>query len=71
MTADSIQVSTFSDPGFQGRLGLNQEMFDTAEAFSKWCNDHGGINGRKIVLKERDAKLTEFQQRVDRGVRRR
>ena len=64
MTADSIQVSTFSDPGFQGRLGLNQEMFDTAEAFSKWCNDHGGINGRKIVLKERDAKLTEFQQRV-------
>jgi ABC-type branched-subunit amino acid transport system substrate-binding protein len=64
VTADSIQVSTFSDPGFQGRLGLNQEMFDTAEAFSKWCNDKGGINGRKIVLKERDAKLTEFQQRV-------
>jgi ABC-type branched-subunit amino acid transport system substrate-binding protein len=64
VTADSIQVSTFSDPGFQGRLGLNQEMFDTATAFSKWCNDHGGINGRKIVLKLRDAKLTEFQQRV-------
>ena len=39
-------------------------MFDTAEAFTKWCNEHGGINGRKIVLKERDAKLTEFQQRV-------
>ena len=64
VTADSIQVSTFSDPGFTGRLGLNQEMFDTAEAFTSWCNEHGGINGRKIVLKERDAKLTEFQQRV-------
>jgi ABC-type branched-subunit amino acid transport system substrate-binding protein len=64
VTADSVQISTFSDPGYQGRLGLNQEMFDTAEAFSKWCNAHGGINGRKIVLKERDAKLTEFQQRV-------
>jgi ABC-type branched-subunit amino acid transport system substrate-binding protein len=64
VTADSIQVSTFSDPGFSGRLGLNQEMFDTAEAFTKWCNDKGGINGRKIDLKERDAKLTEFQQRV-------
>jgi len=64
VTADSIQVSTFSDPGFQGRLGLNQEMFDTAEAFTKWCNEKGGINGRRLVLKERDAKLTEFQQRV-------
>ena len=64
VTADSIQVSTFSDPGFQGRLGLNQEMFDTAEAFTNWCNEHGGINGREIVLKLRDAKLTEFQQRV-------
>ncbi len=39
-------------------------MFDTAEAFTNWCNEHGGINGRTIDLKLRDAKLTEFQQRV-------
>ncbi|HEX5094615.1 MAG TPA: branched-chain amino acid ABC transporter substrate-binding protein, partial [Acidimicrobiia bacterium] len=45
VTADSVQISTFSDPGFSGRLGLNQELFDTAEAFTKWCNEHGGING--------------------------
>jgi ABC-type branched-subunit amino acid transport system substrate-binding protein len=64
LTSDSIQIGTFSDPGFVGRLGLNQELFDTAEAFTKWCNEHGGINGRRIELKERDAKLTEFQQRV-------
>jgi ABC-type branched-subunit amino acid transport system substrate-binding protein len=64
VTKDAVQVGTFSDPGFVGRPGLNQELFDTAEAFTKWCNSHGGINGRKIVLKERDAKLTEFQQRV-------
>jgi ABC-type branched-subunit amino acid transport system substrate-binding protein len=64
ITPDSIQVSTFSDPGFAGQLGLNQELFDTAEAFTAWCNEHGGLNGRKIELKERDAKLTEFQQRV-------
>ena len=64
VTAESIQVSTFSDPGFSGRPGLNQEMFDTAEAFTNWCNEHGGINGRTIDLKLRDAKLTEFQQRV-------
>jgi ABC-type branched-subunit amino acid transport system substrate-binding protein len=64
VTADSIQVSTVSDPGFSGRPGLNQELFDSADAFTQWCNDQGGINGRKIELKKRDAKLTEFQQRV-------
>ncbi len=64
VSEDSVQVSTFSDPGFSGRLGLNQEMFDTAEAFAAWCNEHGGINGRQIDLKLRDAKLAEFQQRV-------
>ena len=64
VTADSLQVSTFSDPGFQGRLGLNQELFDTADAFTSWCNEHGGIHGRKIVLEKRDAKLAEYQQRV-------
>jgi ABC-type branched-subunit amino acid transport system substrate-binding protein len=64
VTRDSIQIGTFSDPGFSGRPGLNQELFDTAEAFTKWCNEHGGINGRKLVVKERDAKLTEFQERV-------
>lgn len=64
VTADSIQVSTVSDPGFPGRPGLNQELFDTAEAFSTWCNEHGGINGRQIELVKRDAILTQFQQRV-------
>lgn len=62
--ADSIQVSTFSDPGFSGRPGLNQELFDSATAFVNWCNEKGGINGRAIDLKLRDAKLSEFQQRV-------
>lgn len=64
VTADSIQVSTFSDPGFTGRPGLNQELFDTAEAFAAWCNEAGGINGRTIDLKLRDAKLVEYQNRI-------
>jgi ABC-type branched-subunit amino acid transport system substrate-binding protein len=64
VTATSIQVSVFSDPGFSGRPGLNQELFDSAEAFTDWCNAEGGISGRKLVLKKRDAKLTEFQQRI-------
>lgn len=64
VTADSIQIGTVSDPGFPGRPGLNQELFDTATAFATWCNEHGGINGREIDLKLRDAMLTQFQQRV-------
>src|SRR5262245_52334422 len=58
VTPDEIDISTVSDPGFAGRPGLNQELFDSAEVFSKWCNDRGGINGRRIVVHERDAALT-------------
>jgi ABC-type branched-subunit amino acid transport system substrate-binding protein len=58
VTPDEIDLSTFSDAGFSGRPGLNQELFDAAEVFSKWCNDRGGINGRKIVVHDRDAALT-------------
>lgn len=64
ITADSIQIGTIADPGFSGRPGLNQDIFDSAEAFTKWCNEAGGISGRKIVLKQRDAKLTEYQARM-------
>lgn len=64
VTDDEIAVSTFSDPGFVGRQGLNQELFDAAEVFAAWCNDNGGINGRKIVVHERDAALTEYRARM-------
>jgi len=64
VTESSIQIGTVADPGFTGRPGVNQEMFDSAEAFSKWCNEAGGINGRKIDVKERDAKLIEHQARM-------
>jgi ABC-type branched-subunit amino acid transport system substrate-binding protein len=60
VTPDSINVATSADPGFTGRLGLDQELFDAAEVFTKWCNDAGGINGRKIKLDEEDAKLFNF-----------
>jgi len=41
---------------------LEQEFFDTADAFSKWCNAAGGINGRKIVVDKWDAKLFNVGQ---------
>lgn len=64
VTNDSIRVATFSDPGFAGRPGLNQEFFDTARVFSEWCNAAGGINGRTIIVDERDAALTDYKPRI-------
>ena len=64
VTDSQIEVGTISDVGFSGRQGLNQELFDAAEVFSAWCNDAGGINGRKIKVDELDAKLTEYKQRI-------
>jgi ABC-type branched-subunit amino acid transport system substrate-binding protein len=64
VTKNEIQVSAFSDVGFSGRPGLNQELFDSSTAFTEWCNEAGGINGRKLKLELRDAALTEFQQRI-------
>ncbi len=69
VTDDEIAVGTFSDPGFAGRPGLNQELFDAAEVFAAWCNDAGGINGREIVVHERDAALTEVRARMSESCR--
>ncbi|HEX2577680.1 MAG TPA: ABC transporter substrate-binding protein [Aquihabitans sp.] len=64
VTDESIEVGTISDPGFVGRPGLNQELFDASKVFTEWCNAAGGINGRQIELTELDAKITEYKQRI-------
>jgi ABC-type branched-subunit amino acid transport system substrate-binding protein len=61
ISADEIVVGTVSDPGFEGRPGLNQEIFDAGEAFVQWCNEAGGINGKQVTLNLRDAAITEYQ----------
>lgn len=64
VTPTEVHIATFSDRGFVGRPGLNQELFDTADVFAAWCNERGGINGRKIVVDKRDAALTETKPRM-------
>ena len=64
VTDTSIQVGTITDKGFSARPGLNEEMLDAAEAFAAWCNEHGGINGREVVVADRDAALTDFNARI-------
>lgn len=63
--ADSIDLGTVADPGFAGRAGLNQELFDAGDAFVTWCNAAGGVNGKKLVLTKRDAKLTDYQPVIE------
>jgi ABC-type branched-subunit amino acid transport system substrate-binding protein len=60
VTATDIHIGTVTDKGFTGRSGLNKEMVDATTALAAWCNDHGGIQGRKIVVDDRDAKLTDY-----------
>lgn len=59
-----ITVGTMADPGSSIQPGLDQELFDSADAFVGWCNAAGGILGRKLVLHKWDAKLTEVAARM-------
>ena len=64
LTADEIRLGTVTDRGSAERPGLTQEMYDTAVAFAAWCNEHGGIGGRTVVIDDLDAKLFEYGQRI-------
>jgi len=64
VTDTTINVATMSDPGNTAVPGLNQELFDSADAFVGWCNAAGGILGRKLVLHKRDAALTNVAAKM-------
>lgn len=60
VTDDQIQVGVLSDVGFT----QNSEFGDAAKVFTSWCNDNGGINGRKLVATTRDTKLMAVRQQM-------
>ena len=57
ISGKTIKIGVMADPGSTAAPGLGQEFFDVADAFAKWCNAAGGINGRTIVVDKHDAKL--------------
>ena len=57
-----IDIATFSDAGNTVEPGLNIAFFQAAAAFSQWCNAAGGIDGRQIVVHDRDAALFNAAQ---------
>lgn len=59
VTDNEILVGTASDPANTASPGLNQGIFDVADAFVKWCNEAGGINGRQLKVNKHDGKLFE------------
>jgi hypothetical protein len=64
VTDTTIRIGTMADPGATAQPGLDQELFDTADAFVKWCNAAGGILGRTLQLDKWDSKLTEVAARM-------
>ncbi len=64
VTPTEIKVTTISDPGGI-KPGLNQGIFDSMEAFYKWCNALGGINGRTLNYTLRDGEILKYKEAVD------
>ena len=64
VTDTDIKVGTVTDKGFEQVQGLNKEMYDAGVAFAAWCNEHGGILGRKLVIDDLDAKVLQYGDRL-------
>ena len=62
MTNTTITIGYGDDAGYAAAPGLDKEMSDAVKPMIKWCNDQGGINGRKIVGNYYDAKVLQVTQ---------
>jgi ABC-type branched-subunit amino acid transport system substrate-binding protein len=60
--AKAIHIAVFNDAGNTIQPGLEVEFVQQAKAFAAWCNASGGINGRSIVIDDRDAALFNAAQ---------
>ena len=65
VTNSSVEVSVIADINVPGAPGLLQPMWDSATAFTDWCNAAGGIDGRKIILDKRDSAETDYLPQVE------
>jgi hypothetical protein len=63
----TINIAVFNDAANTITPGLEVEFVQQATAFADWCNAAGGINGRKIVIDNRDAALFNAAQKAAEG----
>ena len=62
--AKTINIAVFNDAANTIEPGLEAEFLQQATAFADWCNAAGGINGRHIVIDNRDAALFNAAQQA-------
>src|ERR1700728_908712 len=62
--AKTINIAVFNDASNTILPGLEVEFTQQATAFADWCNAAGGINGRKIVIDNRDAALFNVAEQM-------
>src|SRR6202789_2693185 len=62
--AKTINIAVFNDAASSIEPGLEVEFVQQAKAFADWCNAAGGINGRQIVIDDRDAALFNAAQQT-------
>jgi hypothetical protein len=60
----TINIAVFNDAANTILPGLESEFVQQAHAFADWCNASGGINGRHIVIDDRDAALFNAAQQA-------
>jgi hypothetical protein len=60
----TINIAVFNDASNTIDPGLEVGVPQQATAFADWCNAAGGINGRKIVIDNRDAALFNAAQQM-------
>ena len=62
--AKTINIAVFNDASNTIDPGLEVEFLQQATAFADWCDAAGGIDGRKIVIDNRDAALFNAAQQT-------
>ena len=65
VSGSTIHIAVFNDESNTVVPGLEKEFVQFANAFADWCNASGGINGRHIVIDDRDAALFNSAQVTD------
>src|SRR3984885_14886632 len=64
VSSKTINIAVFNDAANTVQPGLEAEFPQQAQAFAAWCNASGGINGRQIVIDNRDAALFNAAQQT-------
>ena len=58
---DKLYLGVANERSSTIRPGLLQEMWDPSVAFTKWCNDQGGIGGLPLEAVDADGKVLEVE----------